>query len=186
MNNLNNSFTNDELRSMITGNSPVSNAYRELLARREAAEKPVAYIDNDELERLTDSDSGVVRTPNFGSGYQSATIPLFTAPPLPVVPDKEKLTHEVMASLLRECRFALDELLKKYPAFVGMVCGSTTLGNLRAELHDFRPAMLKGGNSPVTPDDVVMKRVKLPELFEDDRHAVTKAIRDAGGEVEIE
>jgi len=60
---------------------------RELLARRAAAERPVAYIDSDELERLADNDSGVVRTPNFGSGYQSATIPLYTATPLPVVPE---------------------------------------------------------------------------------------------------
>lgn len=39
-------------------------------------------------------------------------------------------------------------------------------------------------NSPVIQDD--SKRIKLPELFEDDRHAVTLAIRSAGYEVEID
>ena len=43
------------------------------------------------------------------------------------------------AALLRECRFALDELLKRHPTLAGVVCGSTTLGNLRAELGAYRP-----------------------------------------------
>ncbi|HGL3854499.1 TPA: hypothetical protein ACKE3U_003828 [Klebsiella aerogenes] len=40
--------------------------------------------------------------------------------------------------LLRECRLALDELISKKPALGGFLCGSTTLGNLRAGLHAFR------------------------------------------------
>ena len=43
------------------------------------------------------------------------------------------------AALLRECRLALDELLKKKPMMAGLVCGSTTLGNLRASLYEYRP-----------------------------------------------
>ena len=43
------------------------------------------------------------------------------------------------AALLRECRAALDELLKKKPMMAGMLCGSTTLGNLRASLYEYRP-----------------------------------------------
>ena len=43
------------------------------------------------------------------------------------------------AALLRECRFALDCLLEKKPILAALVCGSTTLGNLRASLHDYRP-----------------------------------------------
>jgi hypothetical protein len=49
------------------------------------------------------------------------------------------------AALLRECRLALDELLKKKPMMAGLICGSTTLGNLRAELHDYRPQGVFGG-----------------------------------------
>jgi hypothetical protein len=43
------------------------------------------------------------------------------------------------ATLLRECRLALDELLTKKPTLAGFVCGSTTLGNLRASLYEHRP-----------------------------------------------
>lgn len=43
------------------------------------------------------------------------------------------------AALLRECRRALDDLLAKKPMMAGMLCGSTTLGNLRASLYEFRP-----------------------------------------------
>lgn len=43
------------------------------------------------------------------------------------------------AALLRECRLALDELLKKKPMLAGLICGSTTLWNLRASLYDYRP-----------------------------------------------
>lgn len=43
------------------------------------------------------------------------------------------------AALLRECRRALDDLLAKKPMMAAMLCGSTTLGNLRASLYEHRP-----------------------------------------------
>lgn len=43
------------------------------------------------------------------------------------------------AALLRECRAALDDLLKQKPMIAALVCGSTTLGNLRASLYEYRP-----------------------------------------------
>lgn len=43
------------------------------------------------------------------------------------------------AALLRECRAALDALIAKKPGLAGLECGSTTLGNLRAELYEYRP-----------------------------------------------
>jgi hypothetical protein len=49
------------------------------------------------------------------------------------------------AALLRECRLALDELLRKKPMMAGLICGSTTLGNLRAELYNYRPQGVFGG-----------------------------------------
>ena len=42
------------------------------------------------------------------------------------------------AALLRECRAALDALIDKKPALAMLLCGSTTLGNLKASLHDFK------------------------------------------------
>lgn len=51
--------------------------------------------------------------------------------------EHEKLNNEYKA-LLRECRFALDELIKKRPGIEGLLCGCTTIGNLRAKLFDFR------------------------------------------------
>lgn len=47
-----------------------------------------------------------------------------------------KASEEVR--LLRECRLALDELIIKKPGIEALTCGSTTLGNLRAELHQYR------------------------------------------------
>lgn len=46
---------------------------------------------------------------------------------------------EEQAKLLRECRTALDDLLNKKPTLATLVCGYTTLGNLRAMLFDYRP-----------------------------------------------
>lgn len=52
--------------------------------------------------------------------------------------DDSVLLNE-QAALLRECRLALEELLKKKPMLAGLICGSTTLGNLRASLYAYRP-----------------------------------------------
>lgn len=43
------------------------------------------------------------------------------------------------AKLLRECAAALEDLIKKKPGIEALVCGSTTLGNLRVELREYRP-----------------------------------------------
>lgn len=43
-----------------------------------------------------------------------------------------------MASQLRECRQALDALITNKPTLAGLLCGSTTLGNLKASLYQFR------------------------------------------------
>jgi hypothetical protein len=51
------------------------------------------------------------------------------------------------AALLRECRLALDDLLRQKPMMTGLLCGSTTLGNLRAELYAYRPQGVFGGAS---------------------------------------
>lgn len=48
------------------------------------------------------------------------------------------------AALLRECRTALDALLDKKPMLSALVCGSTTLGNLRASLYEYRPQGVMG------------------------------------------
>lgn len=46
---------------------------------------------------------------------------------------------EEQAALLRECRAALDSLLQQKPTLAGLLCGSTTLGNLRASMYEYRP-----------------------------------------------
>lgn len=51
------------------------------------------------------------------------------------------------AALLRECRAALDDLLQKKPIMAAMVCGSTTLGNLRAMMYEYRPQGVFGGTA---------------------------------------
>jgi hypothetical protein len=48
------------------------------------------------------------------------------------------------AALLRECRFALDELIKQKPMLTSLLCGSNTLGNLRASLYDYQPQAAHG------------------------------------------
>jgi hypothetical protein len=52
------------------------------------------------------------------------------------------------AALLRECRLALDDLLRQKPMMTGLLCGSTTLGNLRAELYAYRPQGVFNGQAP--------------------------------------
>jgi hypothetical protein len=63
------------------------------------------------------------------------------------------------AALLRECRFALDEMIKKKPMITGLLCGSTTLGNLRAYLYDHRPQGVFGGAAPAHASNISKKRV---------------------------
>jgi hypothetical protein len=46
--------------------------------------------------------------------------------------------YEEQAALLRECRASLDDLLRQKPTMAGLLCGNNTLGNLRAELHEYR------------------------------------------------
>ena len=46
---------------------------------------------------------------------------------------------EEQAALLRECRAALDSLLLQKPTLAGLICGLTTLGNLKASLYAYRP-----------------------------------------------
>ena len=58
----------------------------------------------------------------------------------------DSVLMDEQAALLRECRKALDELLQKKPNMAGLVCGSTTLGNLRAELYNYRPQGVFGEN----------------------------------------
>ena len=53
-------------------------------------------------------------------------------------------TINAQAALLRECRAALDSLLVQKPGLTGLVCGTTTLGNLRASLYEFRPQGIFG------------------------------------------
>jgi hypothetical protein len=50
------------------------------------------------------------------------------------------------ALLLRECRRALDELLRDKPMLAAKLCGTTTLGNLRAMLYEYRPQGVFGGS----------------------------------------
>jgi hypothetical protein len=52
------------------------------------------------------------------------------------------------AALLRECRLALDDLLRQKPMMTGLLCGSTTLGSLRAELYAYRPQGVFNGQAP--------------------------------------
>ena len=56
----------------------------------------------------------------------------------------DNVLMQEQASLLRRCRLALDDLLKDKPQLAAKLCGTTTLGNLRAELYDYRPAGVFG------------------------------------------
>ena len=50
------------------------------------------------------------------------------------------------AALLRECRAALDSLIAQKPTLAGLLCGSATLGNLKAELYAYRPQGVFGAS----------------------------------------
>jgi len=47
-------------------------------------------------------------------------------------------TIEEQVRLLRECRYALEDLIDKKKGIEGLVCGSNTLGNLKAEFFHYR------------------------------------------------
>ena len=51
----------------------------------------------------------------------------------------DNVLMQEQAALLRECRMAIDHLLRDKPMLAGKLCGTTTLGNLKAMLHDYRP-----------------------------------------------
>lgn len=58
------------------------------------------------------------------------------------------------ASLLRECRAALDSLIAQKPTLAGLLCGSTTLGNLKAELHAYRPQGVFGSAQSIKEKNI--------------------------------
>lgn len=58
-----------------------------------------------------------------------------------ITANNEESSRELIAeqtSLLRQCRMALDDLLNKKPMLAGMLCGTTTLGNMRAALSAYK------------------------------------------------
>jgi hypothetical protein len=71
------------------------------------------------------------------------------------------------AALLRECRAALDLLIEKKPALAMLLCGSTTLGNLKASLHDYRVK----GKLDDTPPAAQRQWVELTDAELADMHA---------------
>jgi hypothetical protein len=48
------------------------------------------------------------------------------------------MTDDEKTALLRECRAALDDLLADKPLLAAKLCGTNTLGNLRAMLYAYR------------------------------------------------
>lgn len=56
----------------------------------------------------------------------------------------DNVLMQEQASLLRRCRMALDDLLMDKPMLAAKLCGTTTLGNLRAELYEYRPSGVFG------------------------------------------
>ena len=73
------------------------------------------------------------------------------------------------AMLLRECRSALDDLIKKKPGIEALLCGSTTLGNLRASLYDYRPqGVMRAGCSakPTALEGMVFLPIKAAREME--------------------
>ena len=58
------------------------------------------------------------------------------------------------SQLLRECRYALDDLIKKKKGIESLLCGSTTLGNLKAQLYKYRPkAVMNDQHNSIGEDD---------------------------------
>jgi len=51
------------------------------------------------------------------------------------------------AALLRECRSALHSLLTQKPMLGAFQYGTSTLGNLQASLHEYRPGSIFGGTA---------------------------------------
>jgi hypothetical protein len=58
-----------------------------------------------------------------------------------VVPPLQETCEEF--SLLRECRVALEQLLKEKPLLAAKRCGSTTLGNLKTALLKYKESAEK-------------------------------------------
>ena len=71
------------------------------------------------------------------------------------------------AVLLRECRAALDSLITQKPSLAGLHCGSTTLGNLKASLYEYRPRGVFG--------DVTPPQREWQGLTDDERQACTQS-----------
>jgi hypothetical protein len=89
------------------------------------------------------------------------------------------------AALLRECRAALDSLIQQKPTLAGLLCGSTTLGNLKASLYDSRPQGVFGSApqpQPCNPaEDGVCEALECCKEFNpdwDQAAALQDSLRD--------
>jgi hypothetical protein len=79
------------------------------------------------------------------------SIPEFHAPTMgDAIAAGDGVLMTEQALLLRECRRALDELLRDKPMLAAKLCGTTTLGNIRAMLYEYRPQGVFGGK-PAEP-----------------------------------
>ena len=125
----------------------------------EEKREPVAWassldFDDDDIEIIPARAKGKLGTSN-------CDIPLYTAPQKPLILSMEEavaagdavLMNE-QASLLRECRAALDSLIAQKPTLAGLLCGSTTLGNLKAELHAYRPQGVFGSAQSIKEKNI--------------------------------
>ncbi|MBJ9597629.1 DUF551 domain-containing protein [Citrobacter werkmanii] len=104
--------------------------------------EPVGYTDAEEL-RSDDNDIWMWKSPH---GFWK-DIPLYTAPPAPVVPPKIEPDYEVIKAILPTAN----------PDFYAC-CVAADMWNA------CRAAMLQAGNYPVTPDGWVPVSERMPEV----------------------
>ena len=104
-----------------------------LCTRQSGHDGPCAVIADDKERELVSRGMSRLSEPVQEPNMKDA-----------IIAGNEVLLNE-QAWLLRECRGALDSLIKQWPNMAGLLCGSTTLGNLRAELGAYRPSGVMNG-----------------------------------------
>jgi len=78
------------------------------------------------------------------------------------------------ADLLRECRSALDSLIQKKPQLAGLLCGTTTLGNLKASLYAYRPQGVFGTTPPASQRQWVgLTDEEIAEMWEELKDSIS-------------
>lgn len=122
------------LNDLVLANKSLTEDVNEVIDERDAA---LTLLESDAPDGRKVTNAQYVEVTTALRAERDAALARATMSEAVLAGDRVLMNEQ--AALLRECRAALDALILQKPTLAGLLCGSTTLGNLKAELGAYRP-----------------------------------------------